>query len=110
MDKWEVQGQLQQHPAPLKSTSIQYPVLTCFISVMEIPLALPQIFSKVDYTCECPGEVVLWKLNTRVVVGMVGPEGDLESEVRKISALPRVTELLLRLWMISNPGMRFDSI
>lgn len=83
MDKWEVQGQLQQHPAPLKSTSIQYPVLTCFISVMEIPLALPQIFSKVDYTCECPGEVVLWKLNTRVVVGMVGPEGDLESEVRR---------------------------
>lgn len=100
---WSVGGSrsVAATPRTLKSTSFQYPILTCFISVMEIPLSLPQIFRKVSYTHKCPGEVVLWKLNKRVAVGTVGPEGDLESEVRRRKISPsRVTKLLLRLWTI----------
>lgn len=98
-------------PRTLKSTSFQCPVLTCFVSVMEIPLSLPQIFSKVSYTHKCPGEVVLWKLNKRVAVGTVGPEGDLELEVRRRKISPSTSHQALTK-ALDNPqyGMRFDSI
>lgn len=108
---WSVGGSrsVAATPRTLKSTSFQYPILTCFVSVMEIPLSLPQIFSKVSDTHKCPGEVVLWKLNKRVAVGTMRPEGDLELEVRRRKISPsRVTKLLRRLWTI--PSMEWDLI